>query len=166
MLLIIECVIACILFTCMIIPSLYKNPIAHIMSYPTEIRRRVESLPEYADSINHTERKHLSAKMISIFVFAVVLAVIAYLSGATVFITAFVHVFIIFFVVNIYDLLILDIIMFCNSERVRIPGTEDMVKEYHNPRHHIIGAVKGTMIGIAVAFIAGGIVEVINCIMR
>lgn len=39
MILAIECFIACVLFTLMILPSLYKEPIKHIMSYPTEIRK-------------------------------------------------------------------------------------------------------------------------------
>ncbi|RUT58214.1 hypothetical protein C1148_10530 [Clostridium botulinum] len=56
MILAIECFIACVLFTLMILPSLYKEPIKHIMSYPTEIRKRVESLPQYKDVIQKKEK--------------------------------------------------------------------------------------------------------------
>lgn len=51
MLLIIESIVLCVLFTLAVIPPLYKNPIGQIMSYPTAIRKRVESLPEYKGSI-------------------------------------------------------------------------------------------------------------------
>lgn len=51
MILFIECVIACAVFTIIILPSLYKEPIKHIMSYPKEIRERVENLPQYKDMI-------------------------------------------------------------------------------------------------------------------
>ena len=51
MLLVIESIVLCVLFTLAVIPPLYKNPIGQIMSYPTAIRKRVESLPEYKDSI-------------------------------------------------------------------------------------------------------------------
>ncbi len=62
MILAIECFIACVLFTLMILPSLYKEPIKHIMSYPTEIRKRVESLPQYKDVIQEKRKKAFNSK--------------------------------------------------------------------------------------------------------
>ncbi|MGG7177409.1 hypothetical protein ACQPU1_07460 [Clostridium paraputrificum] len=59
-----------------------------------------------------------------------------------------------FFVVNLYDMLVLDIGLFCHSKKIRLPGTEDMDKEYRSPLHHVIGAVKGTV----VALVAGGMI--------
>ncbi len=59
MILAIECFIACVLFTIMILPSLYKEPIKHIMSYPTEIRKRVDSLPQYKDVIQKKRKKSI-----------------------------------------------------------------------------------------------------------
>lgn len=74
--------------------------------------------------------------------------------------SAFMHVFILFSAVNLYDLLILDVIVFPNSKKVIIPGTEDRVTEYKNPTHHIKGAGKGVIISFIVAILAGGIVEI------
>ncbi|MCS4471768.1 hypothetical protein JQ036_15715 [Clostridium botulinum] len=116
MILAIECFIACVLFTLMILPSLYKEPIKHIMSYPTEIRKRVESLPQYKDVIQKKEKKHLTVKIIAVFMFAIILAVVAYFSGAKSFSKAYIHVFTLFFVVNIYDMIVLDIGLFCHSK--------------------------------------------------
>lgn len=53
MVLIIESIILCGLFTLMVIPQLYNNPLNCIMSYPTTIRQRVESLPQYQSSIKN-----------------------------------------------------------------------------------------------------------------
>ena len=158
MLLILQCIIACILFTAIMIPPLYKNPINQIMSYPTAIRKRVESLPQYADVIKKTEKKHIFKKIIAVFVFGFILSIIAYLSGAKTFIPAFKHVFILFFVVNIYDMLVLDIGLFCHSKKSIIPGTEDMIKEYQNPWHHIRGAFIGIIIGAIVSFLSASII--------
>jgi small-conductance mechanosensitive channel len=132
------------------------------MSYPKEIRERVENLPQYKDIIEAEEKRHLAIKLIAVLIFAIVLAVVAYYSGARNFTSSFFHVFIIFFVVNIYDLIVLDIGVFCHSKRTRIPGTEDMDKEYRNPWHHIRGAVIGTVIGTVVALLSGGIVYLIS----
>ena len=63
---------------------------------------------------------------------------------------------------GVYDLLVLDIGLFCHSKKTRIPGTEDMDKEYRNPRHHIIGAGTGTIIGAVVALLSGGIIHVVS----
>jgi len=164
MILFVECVISCAVFTLIILPSLYKDPIKHIMSYPKEIRDRVENLPQYKDVIKVEEKRHLSVKLIAVLIFAVVLAVVAYYSGAKNFKSAYIHVFILFFVVNIYDMIVLDIGLFCHSKRTRIPGTEDMDKEYKNPWHHIRGAVIGIIIGTIVALLSGAIVHIIGII--
>ena len=42
MVLVIECIIICILFSLGIFIPLYKNPVGEIMSYPKKIRERVE----------------------------------------------------------------------------------------------------------------------------
>ena len=164
MILFVECVISCAVFTLIILPSLYKDPIKHIMSYPKEIRERVENLPQYKDVIKGEEKRHLSIKLISVLIFAIVLAVVAYYSGAKNFKSAYIHVFILFFVVNIYDMIVLDIGLFCHSKRTRIHGTEDMDKEYKNPWHHIRGAVIGIIIGTVVALLSGAIVHIIGII--
>ncbi len=164
MILFVECVISCAVFTLIILPTLYKDPIKHIMSYPKEIRERVENLPQYKDVIKGEKKRHLSIKIISVLIFAIVLAVVAYYSGAKNFKSAYIHVFILFFVVNIYDMIVLDIGLFCHSKKTRIPGTEDMDKEYKNPWHHIRGAVIGIIIGTVVALLSGAIVHIIGII--
>ena len=78
MLLVIECVIACIIFAAIILPTQYKNPIKYIMSYPPEIRKRVESLPQYKNTIKGEEKKHILKKLIAIMVFIVLLSAVAY----------------------------------------------------------------------------------------
>lgn len=57
-------------------------------------------------------------------------ALAAHLSGCRRFAEAFGHVFTLFFVVNLFDLLVLDWGVFCHSKRLRIPGTEDMDEAY------------------------------------
>lgn len=151
MILLVECIVISILFSLTIFIPLYKNPINQIMSYPPAIRKRVECLSQYKDNIKAKEKRHISIKIISIFVIALVLCVVAYFSGATTTQEIFIHVFTLFFFVNIYDLIVMDLIIFRNVKRFRIQGTEDMEKEYKNPKHHIFGAIVGTAIGIIVA---------------
>jgi hypothetical protein len=160
--LIIESAAACLLFTALIASSLLKDPISYIASYPPAIRERVASLPEYAGVYKKRTRKQIISKIIAAAIMAVGLGFAAYFSGAKSFIHAFVHVFILFFVVNLYDVLILDIAFFCRSKRVVIKGTEDMTEEYKNPKHHIYGGLKGVAIGTVVALAAACVAAIID----
>lgn len=162
MVLIIECVILCGLFTLMVLPPLYKNPLNYIMSYPTAIRQRVEGLPQYRSSIKNHKTKHITFKLLFVLLCIIFITVIAWASGSRTFIDAFIHIFILFFAVNLYDLFILDIWLFCHSKRVIIPGTEDMLKEYKSPVHHIKGAIIGTLIGLIIATASSGIIVLFN----
>lgn len=155
MILVIECVILCIVFTLIILPVQYKDPMVMIMSYPPNVIKRVEQLPQYAGCIKEREKKHISIKILGVFFFAVLLAIVAYLSGCRGFVDTFFHVFMLFFIVNIYDMLVLDWGIFCHSKKLRIPGTEDMDEDYTDYLFHVKGAMKGTGIGIIIAILSG-----------
>lgn len=162
MLLVIECVIACIIFAAIILPTQYKNPIKYIMSYPPEIREKVESLPQYKDTIKSAKKEHILKKLVAIFAFIVLLSAVAYFSGAKTFLTAFFHVLTLFVVINLFDMLVLDIGIFCHSKKLRIAGTEHMDKEYKNYLFHVKGAVKGTVLGIVISLLSAGIVQIVS----
>lgn len=162
MALLIQCILFCIIFTFLILPPQFKNPLSQITSYPPAIRERVASLPQYKDVLGVTKKKNIVRKISGTLIAVIILAFLAFFSGKTTFVLAFVHVFILFFVVNMYDLIICDFIIFPNSKKVVIPGTEDMVAEYKNPIHHIKGAIKGILIGTVAAALAGGIAELIE----
>lgn len=164
MLLAIECMIACLIFTVIILPTQYKDPVKYIMSYPPEIRKRVEALPEYKNSIKKTEKGHILKKLIAVFVFIILLSAVAYFSGAKKFETAFLHVFILFLTVNLFDVVVLDIGVFCHSKKLRIVGTEDMDKEYKNYLFHIKGAMKGIVLGIVISLLSASIVYIVSII--
>jgi hypothetical protein len=164
MILIIECIILCIIFTLIILPPLYKNPISQIVSYPTAIRKRVESLPEYQNTIKTVEQKNIVKKVIGSILMTIIFAIISYLSDGKTFLQGFINTFIIFSGVNLYDLIVLDIIIFCHSKKLIIKGTEDMIEEYKNPKHHLIGFIKGVCIGFIISIISGGIIVLYNTI--
>ncbi|TYQ15221.1 UNVERIFIED_CONTAM: hypothetical protein Cloal_1641 [Acetivibrio alkalicellulosi] len=162
MILIIQSIIACIVFTLIIIPSQYKNPVKYIRSYPPRIRKRAESLPQYKNFIHKEEKRQVIVKIVAALLIAVILSLVAYFSGAKSFFSTYFHVFMLFFAVNIYDVFILDIGLFCHSKKLRIPGTEDMDKEYKNPWFHVVGGIKGTAIGAVVALLSGAITHIIS----
>jgi hypothetical protein len=118
MILLIECIILCIIFTLAILIPLYKNPLSKIIDYPTAIRKRVEKLQKYKNIVVTIKRKHIIIKIIGAFLIALVLAVISYLTGNKTFFLVFINTFILFTIVNLYDLIVLDIIIFCHSKKM------------------------------------------------
>lgn len=159
MILFIQCVACCLLFTLVILPAQYKEPINMIMSYPPKIIQRVEELPQYKGTIKQREKVHISRKIFGLLFFVILLSGVAYLSGCRSFGTTFVHVFILFVVVNVYDLVVLDWGIFCHSKKLRIPGTEDMEKEYKDYLFHVKGACIGILLGLVVALVSGVIIQ-------
>ncbi len=160
MILFIECIVSCILFTLIILPAQYKDPMVMIASYPPNIIKRVEQLPQYQETIKQKEKAHLKKKLFGCIFFVGLLAMVAYMSGCRDFMSAFVHVFILFLTVNIYDMVVLDWSVFCHSQKLRIPGTEDMDKDYKDYLFHAKGAVKGIVLGLVVALLSGGLVAI------
>ena len=66
MILLIECVILCIVFTLIIMPAQYKDPMVMIMSYPPNVIKRVEQLPQYKGCIKERKKKHIGKKIFGI----------------------------------------------------------------------------------------------------
>lgn len=89
MLIFIQCLILCAVFTLAILPAQYRDPLSQFASYPTAIRKRVYELPEYREYINKTERKNWKRKIAGSVLIAVVLALLAFYSGNRTFQTAF-----------------------------------------------------------------------------
>ncbi|MDR1245940.1 MAG: hypothetical protein LBK57_02805 [Clostridiales Family XIII bacterium] len=166
MALLLESVILCGLFTALILPPLYRNPLSQIANYPAAIRARVEVLPRYRDALPQVKSKKRARKIVFVVIAVFALASLAYFSGKRTFGAAFVHLFFLAFAVNLYDLIVLDILIFCRDKRLRIPGTEDMEREYRNPAHHIKSAVKGTAVSVILAVPAAGLVALTNLLLK
>jgi len=156
-----QCAVCCLLFTFAVLPAQYKDPFNMIMSYPPEIIKRVEELPQYKDAIKQREKAHIGKKIGGLVFFVMVFSAVAWFSGCRSFCTAFTHVFTLFFAVNLYDLIVLDWGLFCHSKKLRITGTEDMEKEYKNYFFHVRGAVIGFALGLIVALLSGCIVHLV-----
>ena len=60
--------------------------------------------------------------------------------------------------VNWFDALVLDCLWFCHDRHFVIKWTEDMVREFHDYRFHIKGALIGMVLAIPAALIAGIVV--------
>ena len=158
MILFVECIFLCVLFT---IPLLImgKNPLSGINNYPTAIIRRVQELGLIDDTQLPRSKKVIARKLIAAIVIAIICALtVYYVNGSRTFWQGFATTYLIWTVVDWYDAIVIDWIWFCHDPHFVVPGTEDMVKDYHDYWFHTKASLKGMLIGLPVALIVGGLV--------
>ena len=160
MILIIESIILCLLFTVMVY-FMSREPIKILFDYPPKIQERVKSLKEYKDNIPSQENK-VTTKIIACILFLIIIClVLRFINGYTTFIDSFKYGYLLWTIVNLWDLVVLDIMWFCHDKHFVFKGTEDMIDEYHNYLFHIKGFFIGEGLALIICFVAGVIIQFI-----
>ena len=160
MIILIESVILCAAFTVMVF-IMSRKPIKTLYNYPPKIQERVKSLEEYKDSIP-TKKNKIAVKFIACVLFVLVLGLILrFINGYMTFLMAFGYGFLLWTIVNLWDVIVLDIIWFCHDPHFVFKGTEDMVKDYHDYWFHIKGFFIGEVLALVVCALSGVVVHFI-----
>ena len=160
MIIFIESIILCLLFTVMVY-FMSREPIKTLFNYPPKIQERVKSLKEYKDKIPTKENK-ITTKIFACIIFLIIIClVLRFINGYTTFIDSFKYGFLLWTIVNLWDVIVLDIIWFCHDKHFVFKGTEDMVSEYHNYLFHIKGFFIGEGLALIICFVAGIIIQFI-----
>lgn len=160
----IECMIACVIFGVGIVGSVLANKVLWLQEYAPAVQEKFLSLPpEYkVPDKKESLLRIIVKKTIACVLFAAVLLLMVYISGARNFINGFVNCYIIWFTVNWFDVFILDMWILANWKKCRLPGTEYMDKEYRsNNRKSVIDGSYGMVIGLVVALAVGGLTEIL-----
>ena len=158
MILVIEGICLCLLFTLMVY-IMSRNPIKTLYNYPPKIQERVKSLEEYKDKIPTQKNKIFAKCLASILIIVIISLILRYVNGYTTFIEGFGYGFLLWTMVNIYDVVVMDIIWFCHDPYFVFKGTEDMVDEYHNYWFHIKGSLIGEVLALVICAIVGLIIQ-------
>lgn len=162
MLLVIESIILCLLFTLMVY-IISRKPINTLYNYPPEIRKRVMSLEYYKGRISKSNNNKIIVKFIALIIFLFIMVfILRYINGYKGFIDAFKYGFLLWTIVNLYDLIVLDIIWFCHDPYFVFKGTEDMESEYHNYLFHFKGFIIGEFLAIIICFLSALIISFIG----
>lgn len=158
MILFIESVILCLLFTIMVF-IMSRDPIKTVYNYPPKIQERVKSLKEYEGKIPTQDNK-IGAKLIACVLFlAILCGILRYINGYTTFAESFLYGFLLWTIVNLFDVIVLDILWFCHDPYFVLKGTEDMVDEYHNYWFHIKGFFIGEGLASIICLLAALIIH-------
>ena len=158
MILVIESVILCVLFTVMVY-IMSRNPIKTLYNYPPKIQERVKSLEEYKDKIPMQKNKITAKLFASVLIILILSVVLRYINGYSSFAEGFGYGFLLWTIVNLYDVIVLDILWFCHDPYFVFKGTEDMVKDYHDYLFHIKVFFIGELLALMVCAVVGVIIQ-------
>lgn len=121
-------------------------------SYPDEVQEIVKK-SDLASGIK------VGSPWVSFFsniaVFTVVLFALCMVIRQSDFWGNFVNVAMVGQILNAFDFLVIDLLWWRNSKRVRFSGTEDRAELYKNPKKHFISFLKGIVVFFIVAVIDG-----------
>ena len=160
MIILIESIILCFLFTIMVF-IMSRDPIKTIYNYPPKIQERVKLIQKYEDKIPTNNNKIVIKLFASILFLIIICIVLRYINGYKTFLDSFKYGFLLWTIVNLWDVIVLDIIWFCHDKQFVIEGTEDMTDEYHNYVFHIKGFFIGEALALIICSLAALIIEFI-----
>ena len=151
----IESLVACAFFTLFVF-LMSRNPIKIVFNYPPAIIERCDALGLVNAGNKPGGAAFYAKKVFAIFLFGALLGLLVYyVNGCTSFWCGALTAYALWTVANWYDALVMDCLWFCHDKHFVIPGTEDMVKEYHDYWFHIKGSLLGMLLGIPAALMAG-----------
>ncbi len=134
---ILECIIMCIVFGAVVMSSIIKNPVSMISDYPPEIQDRYYQTQGKVFEKEKITISTMIRKIIGLIIFAAVFAWMVHIAGGDTFLKALFMTYGYMFVIFAFDTFFLDWVLFANIKKVRLPGTEDMDKEYHQKWFHV-----------------------------
>lgn len=154
----IESFIACAVFTLFVV-LMSRDPIKTIFNYPSAIIERCDQLGLVDASNKPGGAAFYAKKITAMVIFGVLLGLLVrYVNGCTSFWCGALTAYALWCVVNWFDAFVLDCIWFSHDKHFVIPGTEDMVADYHDYWFHIRGGFIGMLLAIPAALVAGVIV--------
>ena len=134
---VIECVIFMAVFGALVFGMLLVNPLTFVSDYPPEIQEQY-----YTSRQKEKSRRKMTAVMavkkgIGLIAGVFLLGWMAHGAGAASFGEGLLLAYGYMLVWAVFDTCFLDWVLFPNIRRVRLPGTEDMDREYHQKWFHV-----------------------------
>lgn len=165
MILLIECIIGCFIFGTFIILSVLKNKEMWFHEYPQPVQKRyIELHPDSnIKQIEGLTPRVIMMKFCACIIFLILLTIMVYLAGAKTFLQATCYCYTIWFAVNAFDTIILDLGLMVHWKKCRLPGTEDMDNEYKLlNKKSLLDGIAGCIIGIPIALLTGLAIYIIR----
>lgn len=152
--LIIECVIICLIMwiICFLSTGTDEKNLVGLRSYPKEVQDIIRNSEKYKNKVKPTNMTKVFISNLILFI--IVLFVFGIFVKADDFKTNFVNVLILGEILNLFDLVVIDLIWWRNTKRIRFSDIPEKAK-YQNPKEHILSFLRGAIMYLIVAVIDG-----------
>lgn len=161
MILVIEMIIICAVFTITVIFGTKKNPLSGLHNMPIKLQERVASLPQHRNVKVVRAKERILKKIPVLIIVAVLFVLLIYASGARNFMQGFVNTFLLWAVIKLYVVFALNCGWLAHTPSAWIPGTEDMKECYQDYVSYIKSIPRSLIAGLIVAVLVGIAIEVV-----
>lgn len=160
MLLIIECITICLIMwlICFLSTGTDEKNLIGLRSYPVEIQKMVRDAEKYKDKV---KQKNLTKVFITnLIIFVIVLFIFGIFIKSNDFKTNFANILVLGEVLNLFDLVVIDLLWWRNTKRIRFKDIPEKEK-YQNPKQHISSFLRGIIMYLLIAIIDGILLTVL-----
>lgn len=153
-----EIIVICVLMSliCYLSTGNDNKNLNGLRSYPKEIQKIIKE--QYKDRIR--DRTQIEIFMSNLVLFVVILFIFGFFIKEDSFMGNFFNILILGEVLNLYDLLIIDLLWWRNSKRIRFTQIPDK-KMYQDPSKHIGSFIRGIPMFLLVAIIDGAVLTIL-----
>ena len=158
--LIIECIIICVIMwgLCFLLTGNdYKN-LNGLRSYPIEVQNIIKKNKKYKDKIKPTNM--IKVFISNLIMFSIILFIFGLFIKTENFTGNFINVLILGEVLNLFDLVVIDLLWWRNTKRIRFSDIPEKEK-YQDPNQHIGSFERGIIMYLIIAVIDGIILTAI-----
>ena len=158
-LVLIECVVLCILFAAVVMTiATHTNPLTWVYNYPPYVVKRCEELHLIEPRTVNKKTVYTKKLIFCVLVGILFGLVMRYVNQITEFLPAALTTYLIWLVVDWFDFLVLDSLWFMNNKSLTIPGTEDLPYPNGTYAFHAMASLRGMLLGVIFAVVAGIVV--------
>ena len=155
----------CLLFwlICFLNTGSDKKNMLGFRSYPKEVQEAVRKDPLLGNMApEHIDLGKVLLENILLFtvIFFVVGIILKYTTGFINFYDAFIYFLILGETINLFDLVVIDLIWWRNSKRIRYSSIQDK-KLYQNPKVHIDSFIRGCLMYFVIAIFVGRLITLL-----
>lgn len=152
--LLIESVILCSAFfgLCFLGTGTDEKNLRNYMSYPDEVQKRIKEIEEYQGKYKETSR--FAAWIANFLLFTILFLLLGIVIRQTSFKHNFISLLILGETLNVFDLIVIDLLWWRNTKRIRLSKIPQ--KElYQNPKKHIEAFLRALILYFFIAMIDG-----------
>ena len=135
----------------------YKN-LSGLRSYPIEVQDVIKKNEKYKDKIKPINM--IKVFISNLFMFSIILFIFGLFIKTENFIGNFINILILGEVLNLFDLVVIDLLWWRNTKRIRFSDIPEKEK-YQDPKQHIGSFERGIIMYLIIAVIDGIILTII-----